>query len=193
MDAGMYQSIIEDVSMAEFKSASKLSQYIEEKTSGVPEIIKNGAHWLYLSEKTGFYRFMNQATQYSDLVARATEYQFMLEKGSSEKEALETVLDMFVNYSNPSTKIEQWANDMGLVMFTKYFKRIQRAIGHNIIKHPVSFALAVMGQSIFGDIDDISDQSLVTKNYAGMIHSPLDVMAGVITPGLVRNIGDAVK
>ena len=43
-------------------------------------------------------------------------------------EALDTVEEAFVNYDRPSHRMLAAANDRGLVMFTKYYLRIQKVI-----------------------------------------------------------------
>lgn len=193
MKTGMYQAIIEDVSMSDFKSNNRVSQWIDKKTEGVPEFVRNGAHWLYLSERTSFFRYMTQATQYSDLAARATEYQFLLEKGIPEEQARITVLDAFINYNKPSTALEQWANDMGLVMFTKYFKRIQRVIKNGITKHPVSFILSLLAQEGLMDISDVTDSSLMSKNYGAISQNMVDELVRAVTPSLAEAAYATVK
>ena len=72
---------------------------------------------------------------------------------------------------------------MGFVMFTKYFTRVQRAIRTSAETHPLRVLLAIIGQELlFGDVDDIHDQSVFTKNMGSLFYNPLDNLIGAMTP-----------
>lgn len=183
MEAGMYQPIIEDIGKADFESSNRVSRWLDKKMEGLPTFVKNGAHWLYLTEKTSFFRFMTQATQYSDFVARATQNQLMKEKGISKEVRMNVVLDAFVNYNKPATSIEEWFNQMGFMMFTKYAKRIQRAIARQIKDHPIKALLYIAGQEYLGIMpEDIYDQSLFTRSWYNIGLNPLDHVIQVASP-----------
>jgi len=183
MDAGLFQAIIEDVSKEDLDSNNRLTKFIDDNTENSPEWVKSGLHWAYISERTSLFQFMTKATQYSDFVARATEYQVLRSKGVSKEEAINEVLDAFVNYNKVSSSFEQYINDMGLVMFTKYAKRIQRAISKGIVKHPVNFLVSILGQEMLGlDLDDITDQQLFTKQWEYIFYNPVDTMMRAVTP-----------
>jgi hypothetical protein len=83
---------------------------------------------------------------------------------------------------------------MGFVMFTKYAKRIQRAITKGAVKHPVNFMVSFLGQEFTGvDVDDITDQSLFTKEWSNIWYDPIDNLMRAITPTLGEVAFDAVK
>jgi hypothetical protein len=177
MDEGLYQAIIEDVSKEDIDSNNRITQWVDNKTEDYPEWVKRGVHWAYISEKTSLYQFMTKATQYSDFVARVTEYQILREKGVNKDEAINEVLDAFVNYNKVSSDFEQYLNDMGFVMFTKYAKRI-----------------SFLGQEFIGiDIDDVTDQSLFTKEWSNIWYDPVDNLMRAITPTLGEVAFDVVK
>ena len=96
--------------------------------------------------------------------------------------ALNTTKDAFIVYGTPDSKLLQYMNDMGLVMFTKYFVRIQRVIRKGVVDHPISFLLAVLGQAAIMDIDDVHDQSLFTKDLTNIFHGPIDVLTKALYP-----------
>lgn len=186
MEAGMYQPIIEDIGKADFESSNRVSRWVDKKMEGLPTFIKNGVHWLYLTEKTSFFRFMTQATQYSDFVARATQNQILKAKGISKDVRMNIVLDAFVNYNKPATSIEEWFNQMGFLMFTKYAKRIQRAINRQLKDHPLKALLYIAGQEYLGvDIEDIYDQSVFTRSWYNIGLSPLDHVIQVASPASI--------
>ncbi len=96
--------------------------------------------------------------------------------------ALNTTKDAFIVYGTPDSKLLQYMNDMGLVMFTKYFVRIQRVIRKSVIDHPISFLLAVLGQAAIMDVDDVHDQSIFTKDLTNIFHGPIDTLIGALYP-----------
>ena len=68
-------------------------------------------------------------------------------------------------------------------MFTKYFTRIQRAIRDSAETHPLRMLLAVIGQELVtGDIEDITNQSIFTKNLGNLFYSPLENLLGATHP-----------
>jgi hypothetical protein len=187
MAAGLYQSVqTEDIGAADTKSTNKFSKKIDSVLDNAPGFVKDGLNWLFLSEKTAFFKVMTRLTQYSDVVARVTEYSFLREQGVPENKALKIVITAFVNYNKVSSSKEQWLNDMGLLMFTKYFKRTQRALQYLIEKKPVSFIASIIGQEFLGDIPDVSEQSIWTKNYSGLVHNPIENLQNAITPSTLQ-------
>ena len=71
---------------------------------------------------------------------------------------------------------------MGLIMFTKYMKRIQRALKNFVNKRPLYAFLTVTGQEMFYDVDDVTDQFILTRSYANLDQNMLDQMLGILTP-----------
>ena len=134
---------------------------------------------------------MTTATQYSDFIARATEYQLLMERGIEKEEALNTVLDAFVNYGKPSSSFEEYLNNMGLFMFTKYMKRIQRAVIKTGRTKPINVLLSILGQEAFLEIDDIQDQNLFTRSYMNLDQEFTEHMRRVFVPTSFQFVGIA--
>ena len=105
------------------------------------------------------------------------------------------LLEDFVNYSKPSSRLEEYANKMGIMMFTKYYKRIQKVIQKTLKGNFASAMLLLAGEGFVGDVESIFDQSLVTKNWTDVgpfelpvrVYSPFDHMMNVLTPALVKS------
>ena len=72
-ELGIYQSIIEDMDHKELESTNRLKKTIDDKMENWPELVKDGANWLFLTEKTGYFKFMNKVLTMSDLIARDVE------------------------------------------------------------------------------------------------------------------------
>lgn len=133
VDAGMMPTIVEDVAGEVDKYSYKTKAV--EKVNGLvqqlnPQVLKVGK-FIAMAHDTPLYQALSYGTQVSDFVARYTLYQHVQKRAKnplSGDKALQLVSDAFVNYDIPSHRDVQYANDMGLVYFTKYYLRIQKVI-----------------------------------------------------------------
>jgi len=158
-----------------------------------------------MTEGTPFFDFMFTATQYSDFVARATEYQLRManapkqfevvvdENGKKVKKTTDAYLkyeeavtidiwNAFINYDKPQSSLEQYLNDIGLLMFTKYAKRIQHMITKGIINNPIGVLMFTMYQSAILNTDDIYEQNIFNKSWSSLIHNPIENFVDAATP-----------
>lgn len=69
-DLGMYQSVIEDISMYKLGDTNSISDGMDKLLSKVPTAVKLPLQWAYLSKETAWYKFNQEVLQLSDLVAR---------------------------------------------------------------------------------------------------------------------------
>lgn len=108
---------------------------------------------------------------------------------------LDLVLNTFINYNRPSGSLEEYLNKVGLIMFTKYAKRIQRVIGQTGMKYPLKSLMVLLGQEFLLDVDTIQDQSILTRSWYNMGMSEGDLVPGkplfdylmeVFTPPIVQ-------
>lgn len=188
MEAGAYQLIIDDLTSRELKATDTYSKYADKYFSKVPQVVKDGVNILYLNEHTKFFSIVAQATQLSDFVSRVMEYQDMIEEGASKEKALQSAMDTFVNYAKPSSSMEQYLNDIGLVFFTKYAIRILRALGQGVERKPLNVFLAMLAQNATFDVPDIYDANPFTRSYVGLTPSFSDHFSHVFTPTLLEPI-----
>ena len=184
IDEGFYMSIIEELGLEEFgTNNNRLEKMIDDKLKWLPEIVREGIDQAYISDKTSLFKVLNMTTQYSDFVARYSQYHLMIKKGEDKAKTIKYVRDAYINYNKPNSRFVEWLNQMGFVMFTKYFTRIQRAIRVNAESKPLRVLLAIIGQELLtGDVDDITDQSIFTKNLGNLFYNPLDNLLGAMTP-----------
>lgn len=194
MDEGFYMTIVEELGIEEFNTSNKITEFIDNKTKNLPSFVNDGIHMLYISDKTKLFKSINMATQYSDFVARYAQYHLMLKKGADKEKAIKVVRDAFINYNKPNSRLVEYFNQMGFLMFTKYFTRIQKAIKYHSKEHPMKVLLAVLGQEIvIGDIDDMYDQSLFVKDLGNLGYDPLGHIIRAITPSGAEAIAWAAK
>lgn len=233
VEAGLYQSVIEDVETSRLNDTNKISGILDRLTSKMPNVIRTGAQWAYLSKETEWYQISQEVLQLSDLVARDVMNRKMKKmeleivegkrkmpseikkalggiqdgrvlKGEVREKFLEiskesrmnTLLDVFINYNKPNSKWEEWANRIGLVMFTKYIKRIQRVIVQVGNKHPIMSALLLAQALLFVNVDMIQDQAYLTRavgvdgqfSFGNVIpfYDPVDLFMNAVTPAIVK-------
>lgn len=99
-------------------------------------------------------------------------------EAKSKEMRLDLVLNTFINYNRPSGSLEEYLNKVGLVMFTKYAKRIQRVIGQTGMKYPVKSLMTLLGQEFLLDVETIQDQSFLTKSWYNMGLGENDLIPG---------------
>ena len=108
---------------------------------------------------------------------------------------LYTLLETYVNYTKPSGRGEEYLNRVGLLMFTKYAKRIQRIIVNQGSNHPIKTTLSLLIDQGLLNVDTIQDQSILSKEWHTNSHgpgnfypiyNPLEVLEMVITPSLLK-------
>ena len=206
MKKGMYQSIVEDINIDDLESIGKISKFL--KNSKLLNKIPNPIRWvsrqLYMTEGTPIYDFMFQATQYSDFIARATEYQLQMDKAPKKYKIVEKdgkrykeltneyieyeekvtigILNAFINYDKPQSSIEQYLSDIGLIMFTKFAKRIQHVILKNSIDNPIGVLMFLLGQHYILDTDDILEQNIINKHWTALIYHPVHNFINTTVP-----------
>lgn len=216
--AGMYQHIVEDVGLEDFRSNSRFMNWVEDKTENWPELAKIGLHWAYVSEKTSLFQMITKATAYSDFTARYAQHTLMKERELSkikrktgreptkeeakaiDEELAINIRDAFVNYSQPDSRIMQYMNDMGFIMFTKYMVRIQKVIQDGVGKHPIRFALALLGQEMLDQTmgwepDDIAEKSMYRRGLDNMFYMPgfTGIIGNIVEPQMYSYIKDSIK
>jgi hypothetical protein len=219
-----------------------VSKWLNDIMQDKPEMVRTVADVLFLTERTAWYKGMQELLQISDLVARDVlnrkmqmvekarvngernyqpemitlmkDYGIKLVDGVAltgndreiymnvvNKARLNTLKTRFINYTQPNGKYEEWMNRAGFLMFTKYFKRIQREIFAIAGDHPARAALGVLLAT--AGLDTVQGQSLFIKGEGfdgtfGLgnlmpLHSPLDVALTVVNPPLIRLVNSAVN
>ena len=206
MEKGMYQAIVEDINPEEMEIIGKVNKIVRNNkwTNKIPNSVKTFTKHLFLAEGTPFFEFMFKATQYSDFVSRATEYQLQMEKAPEkykiitedgvkkkiyneeylkyEENLTIDIWSAFINYDKTQSSFEQYLNDLGLVMFTKYAKRIQHQITKGIVNNPMGVLMFLFFQSTILNTDDIYEQNVFNKSWSSLIHSPFDNAINALTP-----------
>ena len=141
MDAGLMPTIVEDIDTSEdiYSYKSQLVRKTEGIVKWIPKPVRNVSKQLYMTDDTKSFKFLSKSTQMSDFVARYTLVQHTMNRKKnplSEADAMHFASEAFINYDLPSHRYMNYANSVGLVMFTKYYLRIQRVIGYLMKTNP---------------------------------------------------------
>ena len=200
MDAGLYQSIVSDVNVAELRNDNVVADAANKVSSKLPQFMQDVGKQIYMAEGTSMLQMVVTATQYSDFIARYAMYHHLITKKDaqgnrehSKKEALEIVLDAFINYTNPDSAGLQWLNDVGLMMFTKFFFRIQKVLKNLTLKRPTDVLALLATQWVLGDLSDVFEYNIISKNYGTLFHSPFDIVSDLIKPWGLDFVPEAVN
>ena len=200
IDKGMYQAIIEELDMKNMEGAGEFIRIlgdtkVEDK---MPKFMKKAATQVFMEKGSFLYDLMYTLTSYSDFVSRATEYQLRMEKKGVptkweyykdangkrmkritsawqkyEDDVTNDVWHAFINYDKPQSTVEQYANDVGLVMFTKYAKRIQHFITKTAIENPMGVMMTLFGLHSFGFIETIYEHQFLLKSWPNLVYNPV--------------------
>lgn len=106
------------------------------------------------------------------------------------------LLKTFVNYNQPNGRLEEYLNRVGLLMFTKYVKNIQRVILQTGSKHPLRTTLTVLLSGGLLNVDYIQEQAFAIKGFGfdgefGVtnifpVYNPIENVLDLINPPLIQ-------
>ena len=183
IDAGMFQSIVEDVSTK--KETNRVSNFVNSKVDKyvTNETANTAIQYMFMTERTKPFQAMLKATQVSDFHFRFAQYHDAIDnKGMSPKQALRDVTDNYINYEAPLNEWVRYGDKMGTWFFVRYFVGIQRVIKKIAKKNPGRVGMELMAELTLGDTDGIEDQSILTKGFATYNFDLLGHVGDVIIP-----------
>ena len=168
IEAGLMPTIVEDVSADEDLYAYKTEfvRKTEKYTNKLNKGVKAAGKQLYMAHDTQMYKGLSQLTQLSDFVARYALYQHLTTRKDNpiaKDVAIQEASDAFINYDVPMHRNFQYLDDMGIMMFTKYFMRIQRVIRGRFKYAPGKVAMLLMAQGYLDMFPTALDASILFK------------------------------
>jgi len=190
IDAGLFNSITEDINQNDFtyrhKAASKIKgSVIGQKFDGLFKgKVLDVANQAYMGEKTATFKTMMHFTQVSDFIARYAMYSYDTEvKNMNKDKAYKQMVETFVNYDQPLNRYLQYGNDSGLLFFVKYWIRIQRATFNLVKEKPLNVGLLWIANGMLDlDIETIMESSVLTGNFFPTEGGIVKVLGEVIIP-----------
>lgn len=175
VDAGMLQTIVEDLGASEDEYSykqqwlKKLDDKTAKFTKDVPPAVKSATKNFFMAHDTKAYEFANNLVQLSDFSARYILYKHLTTRKHDKldpKAAFEHVMDIFIVYDLPTNKHLQYLNDVGVLWFTKYLLRNQRAIGLLVTNNTLRTSAHLILENFTGQLSDIMD-TLMTPSAIG--------------------------
>lgn len=194
VEQGIYQTIVEDIEADEdtFSFKSKLEDKTSIVTDYIPDSIKDVGKVLFMTHDTQLYKFMRNATQVSDFVGRFVLHQHNMNKlGMKEDASVDNIVETFINYDLPTHRSIQYLNDMGLIMFTKFFIRVQKVILRQLTTRTANvMSLLLMQWALDIPISDILDSNALGDDaIENKWNSPAGVLGTLVnTPPLLSLI-----
>lgn len=177
-NAGVYQSITDDVYTLGNDSAvkNKFEEFADKGLSKLPEKAQYVINTGFMRHGTPIYEGLKEMTQLSDFMARYALHNHFMKQGMSFEESVEKIVEIFIDYDAFTDKRLQYANDVGLVMFTKYFIRNQRVIAYLAKERPASAAILIALQAATGvGLPDVFDGTFFNPP---SLNNPLEVVDG---------------
>ena len=152
INEGMMPSVVDDVALTQddtFSFKSALERKFEKQLNKIPAGVRTTAEWLMVSPSTPLYQFLNNTTQLSDFTAKYVMYNYyrnnIAKKSRLDHDAaIQMASDNFINYDMPTSKGMQYLNDMGIIMFSKYNLRIQKALFRLLERKPARALLQAL-------------------------------------------------
>lgn len=191
IDSGLMPTIVEDVGVDEdiYSYKSRFTEKIDNAVDSVNPHILKGLQLLTMHHSTAPYKVMSYATQISDFLARYTLYQHDI-KSMSHEQAVQRASEAFINYDVPTHRKMQYANDSGLIMFSKYYVRIQKILGRIYKDSPGRVMALLAAEHMIGDQPTVLDSGFTHRFgnpfNAGAL-SYLGSLDSVTTVGLITS------
>ena len=198
IQAGVMQSIVEDIEedVNEYTYKNDLVKLVESKTEWVNPKVKETVRQAYIAHDTKLYKVLNNAVRMSDFVARYALHQHYItreDKPMSKAESISKIVEVFINYDLPTNRMIQYANDIGLLWFTKYVLRVQKVIYDTFRENPSDTIMALLLQNIFGDVPDIFDSLLgVNKGLLSVVGDPFTGLASGVEQSLTVSTAQSI-
>lgn len=187
---GVYQTIVEDVSLEEdvFSYKGNLERKFEPVLDKVPQALKDAGNFFFMTHDTRLYKGLRNATQKSDFVARYALHKHNLEKGMSKQDSINVIMDSFIDYETPTHPTIQYLNDMGLLMFTKFFFRVQKVLLRQLSERSASVLTLFFLEGILGvDLPSIYDAvGANSDNWEYRFYGPLDNLLAIMNGNLAE-------
>lgn len=173
MKDGQFNMIIDDIDSHNNKEDH--IQYYKRKAveklvgSKGAEKAKDVAENVLLTKDSTSFKVIEKLTAYNDIINRAIIRDKMLfeldqdlkaglipsdEKEAKEREILNYVDQLFVNYSYLDNRYIKYANDVGLLLFTKYFLRALKTMKQVYDKKPLALTLFLGIDNFVYDLED---------------------------------------
>ena len=130
---------------------------------------------------------------------KGVERKLFLEQAKKQREY--GLVEDYINYAMPSSKLEEYLNRIGILMFTKYVKRIQRIIMKGTKNSPLKTAVGITGLGFILGLPSIHESSALAKDWYEdstgpgnifPIYSPVENLMNFLTPPAIALAEDVL-
>lgn len=198
INAGLYSTIqdrdgVEEASGEKDKVTAWFKKWLKGNTN---EEVQKGLDYLYLNKGTDVGDALAKIVQRADFISRLAMFSALRKQKDpdtgflyTKEKAKEVVTDMFVNYETPTSPTRKALEDRGLIMFTKYNFRVQRAIFGQLLRHnPLFYGSLVTTEGLLNtNLPDIGESFIFGRNPTGMIYTPWGNLTNAIEPPVMNN------
>lgn len=166
IDSGLMPALVDEVDTQTQQDLfpGLIERNINKGTKRLPKAIKAAGEIAFLTHDTTAYKMLNNAVKMTDFCGRHVLYNYYIKNlKMDKKEAAEKAIAEFINFDIPSHRITEYANQIGLLRFTKYATRIPLIAAKTIIERPFDAIVSYLFSTKFG-FDNIYD-SVGNLNY----------------------------
>jgi hypothetical protein len=192
IEAGLLQTIVMDVNqdVDPFSYGSKLASSFDEKLNALPGGMKDAVNFTLMTRGSDSYEFMNRIVQFSDFAGRYAMFKHLTTRAvepMSENDAINEVINEFINYDLPTHRNIQYGNDMGYIWFSRYWIRSQKIILKNFAEHPGRVLTGLALQGMLGEVPNSGDSSILNTGLIHPIGGVDRVMSGLMANPILPN------
>lgn len=179
MQAGLQSTIVEDLNNADkVKFKSSLEKMIEKQTDKIPNSFKNAFNVATIGQGTALHNLLSEATQFSDFSAKYVLAKHEMNKAIKQGKIKEDAFNLgvweaqksFINYDIPTSMGLDYANRMGLMVFTKFFLRFQHALVKTFKEKP---AQTLATHYLF---ESMGQQGILEPFVLNRLGNPIDML-----------------
>jgi hypothetical protein len=193
IEAGLMPNIVDDVDTGEVQSPYKhgIDKLIDSSLEMLPGKAQNVGRTLFMTEDTEGYKMLNNAVKMTDYVGRFVLYHHYTEtQNMSHEDAVTAVNEEFINFDLPTHRLIEYANNIGLIWFSKYQLRVLKQIKNLIKEHPFTTIATFMIGKAISDDNILNSLPGITKDALQAFGDPMSVLTSSVDQILTIDIAE---
>lgn len=169
LEAGEFSTISESLTEADVAiREGRFSEFLEKATDKLPSWAGVVAKNALITKDTALFKGLNRMVQYGDFVAKAVLYDHLTkEKGMGKEEALDVLMEEFVQYNRLPGRGRDFLESMGLLWFFNYKLRITKIALKMWRENPLRALMLMGGAGPMAGVDSAWSGSLPGKALDG--------------------------
>ena len=179
---GLMPSIVDDVETAHIQSPHRygVDLLLDNALERLPGPLQKAGRTLFMTQDTEGFKMLNNAVKLTDFTGRYVLYHHLRSKGMSHELAVSDVMEKFINFDLPTHRMIGAANEVGLILFSKYRLRVLKHIKNVLLDRPfTTLATFVLSSSLrMGNI--LESIPGITSSFDQSLSNPL----GLLVPSM---------